>query len=66
TGFLFGLEQDGLAYADRIMHLVQRPEEWQSMRRNARNRYEGTLTWDQYVSTLLRLLQEAGLVNMSR
>ncbi|MBS1942217.1 MAG: glycosyltransferase family 4 protein [Bacteroidetes bacterium] len=66
TGFLFSLEQDGGAYADGIMHLVQRPEEWQAMRRNARSRFEGTLTWDQYVSTLLRLVQEAGLVNKSR
>ncbi len=66
TGFLFDMQQDGAAYADRIMELVRQPDLWQAMRRNARARFEGHLTWEAFVATMFRLAQEAGCINSSR
>jgi glycosyltransferase involved in cell wall biosynthesis len=63
TGFLFDLEDDGVAYADRIIELVHRPGQWQEMRRNARARYENTLNWEAFVNSLLSLAQDAGCIN---
>lgn len=62
TGFLFDPAEDGVAYAERIMELVRDPALWRTMRTNARQRYEGTLTWEAYVTTLLKNVQEAGLL----
>lgn len=66
TGFLFDLTEDGAAYAERVIQLVKNPDEWQSMRKNARSRYEGVLTWEAFVSSLLGHVQDAGLLNSSR
>ncbi len=66
TGFLFDLAEDGSAYADRIIQLVKDPVQWQAMRKNARARYEGTLTWEAFVDTLLAHVQEAGLISKAR
>lgn len=66
TGFLFDLEESGGAYADRIMELVRDPERWQAMRRSARERYAGTLTWEAFVHTLMGYVDEAGLISRER
>jgi len=66
TGFLFDLEDDGSAYAKRILELVNDPARWQAMRRAARERYDGTLTWDAFVDALLREAQEAGAISNAR
>lgn len=66
TGLLFDRAADGTTYADRIVELVNDPERWQAMRKNARARYEGTLTWETFVSTLLHHAQEAGLISKAR
>lgn len=66
TGHLFDLKEDGRAYAERIVQLVDAPERWQAMRKAARQRYEGTLTWDAFVAGLLQAAQEAGALNKAR
>lgn len=66
TGFLFDLAENGSAYADRIVELVNDPERWQAMRQIARARYEGTLNWEAFVGTLLCHVQEAGLISSAR
>lgn len=53
TGFLFDMEEGGIAYADRIMQLHADPQRWQAMRSAARKRYEELLTWDAFADRLL-------------
>ncbi|HRH37180.1 MAG TPA: glycosyltransferase, partial [Flavobacteriales bacterium] len=52
TGFLLDPTADGLAYAERIMHLLAHPEDWQAMRTKARQRYEALLNWDAFMEQL--------------
>jgi len=66
TGFLFEPSEDGAAYAQRIIELVRDPALWHAMRDNARKRYEGTLTWDAFVTSLLTSVQQAGLLGIPR
>lgn len=53
TGFLFDLEEGGVAYAERIAQLMNEPAEWQVLRGNARKRYEEVLNWSAFVQGLL-------------
>jgi glycosyltransferase involved in cell wall biosynthesis len=66
TGALFAPEEDGVAYADRIQQLVASPEKWQAMRSASRKRFEEVLNWSAFTTELLRLVQEAGLINNAR
>lgn len=53
TGFLFDPNEDGIAYAERILQLRTHPEQWQAMRIAARQRYEQLLNWDAFADRLL-------------
>jgi glycosyltransferase involved in cell wall biosynthesis len=66
TGHLFDMDEDGVAYADRVLQLVQAPETWQTMRNKARKRYEEVLNWTAFTHELLRLAQEARSDNNAR
>ena len=66
TGFLFDPAHGGEVYAERMLELVREPERWQAMRKAARARFEGTLTWDAFVDTLLREAQGLGLISKER
>lgn len=59
TGFLFALDEPGEAYAERIIALIKDPDQYQAMRANARSRYEQTLNWRSFVTSLLSLVQSA-------
>jgi len=59
TGYLFGLDEPGEAYAERIIGLVKAPELYQAMRTKARARYEHTLNWRAFVNTLMAVVQSA-------
>ncbi|MFN6116660.1 MAG: glycosyltransferase family 4 protein [Flavobacteriales bacterium] len=66
TGFLFDMNEDGVAYADRVMRLAQAPDHWQAMRTAARARSEQVLNWTAFTHELLRLAQEVLSVNKAR
>lgn len=66
TGFLFGPEERGAAYAERIMQLLGRPEQWQAMRAAARARFEQQFTWPAFVDGLVDQLSELGVIKSSR
>ncbi|MBX2973687.1 MAG: glycosyltransferase family 4 protein [Flavobacteriales bacterium] len=66
SGFLFGPEERGAVYADRIAQLVQRPDQWQAMRVAARKRFEQRLTWPAFVAGLVDQLSALGLISSSR
>jgi glycosyltransferase involved in cell wall biosynthesis len=59
TGYLFDMEENGEAYAQRIIELKERPEVYDAMRTNARQRYEQVLNWDAFVRTLMERVQSA-------
>jgi glycosyltransferase involved in cell wall biosynthesis len=59
TGYLFDLNENGKAYAQRIIELKERPEVYDAMRTNARQRYEQVLNWDAFVRTLMERVQSA-------
>jgi glycosyltransferase involved in cell wall biosynthesis len=46
TGLLFGVDAGAEAYAERILELVHRPEEYRAMARRAREWFEERLTWE--------------------
>ncbi len=66
TGHLFDMNEDGVAYADRVQQLVQAPDTWQTMRTVARKRFEEVLNWTAFTRELLRLAQEALSINKAR
>jgi len=66
TGHLFEMNEDGVAYADRVQQLVQAPDTWQTMRTVARKRFEEVLNWTAFTRELLRLAQEALSINKAR
>lgn len=53
TGHLFGMEEGGEAYAERIATWLEDPAQWLAMRKAARQRFEDTLNWPAFVQTLL-------------
>ena len=57
TGYLFDLDEGGEAYAARIISLLQDPNAYQAMRTNARARYESTLNWQAFVTSLMAVVQ---------
>ncbi len=66
TGFLFGMEEQGEAYAGRIMHLLHHPAKWQAMRAAARQRFEQHFTWPAFVDGLVDHLSASGLIKSAR
>ncbi|MEO8587737.1 MAG: glycosyltransferase family 4 protein [Flavobacteriales bacterium] len=58
TGFLFDMNDDGVAYADRIMHVLARPEQRAAMRTKARERYENLLNWEAFTRQLFAYVDE--------
>ena len=58
TGFLFDMSDDGVAYADRIMQVLARPEQWKTMRAKARARYESLLNWEAFTRQLFTYVDE--------
>lgn len=58
TGFLFDMNDDGVAYAERIVQVLARPEQWMAMRAKARQRYEELLTWEAFVHQLFAYVDE--------
>ncbi|MBK9758766.1 MAG: glycosyltransferase family 4 protein [Flavobacteriales bacterium] len=58
TGYLFDPNDDGVAYAERILELHAHPEQWQAMRIAARQRYEQLLNWDAFADRLLAYVDE--------
>lgn len=61
TGFLLDKKATGGMYADKILALVNQPEEWHKMRRAARSRYEEKLNWKSWAKSLKSLLNEKGI-----
>lgn len=59
TGYLFDLDEGGEAYAARIIGLIKDPDRYQAMRANARSRYEQTLNWQAFVTSLMAVVQSA-------
>ncbi len=66
TGYLFGLEEGGAAYADKIQEMLADPRRWPAMRKAARERFEQELTWEAFVQHLKVHIEETGLINRSR
>ncbi len=58
TGFLFDMKEDGVAYADRIMRVIARAEQWTAMRTKARERYEDLLNWEAFIRQLFAYVDE--------
>lgn len=57
TGYLFDLEENGEAYAQRILGLLKDPAAYKAMRQNARTRYEQVLNWEAFVTNLMERVQ---------
>ena len=52
TGVLLPESATGVEYAQEIIALIHRPEQWQLMRINAHKKYRSTLNWDVWAQTL--------------
>lgn len=50
TGWILPPDAGGEAYATRILELVSSPEDYATMRRNSRQRFENTLNWDAWAA----------------
>ncbi|MEO8086124.1 MAG: glycosyltransferase [Bacteroidota bacterium] len=63
TGFLFPLEANGTAYAEKIIWATEQPGLVEKMRRQSYERYREILNWDQWIKTFKQRLIDAGLFN---
>jgi glycosyltransferase involved in cell wall biosynthesis len=62
TGILLPENSSGAEYAEKILSLIENPDQWQSMRTAAYRKYKDQLNWDSWGTAMRAALKEKGII----